>query len=227
MVGKFQPIDGLSFGRLRWRPCLVTCGLLFTLAVFFFAWSYPTFPGDREALERFQGIQTGWLDAAASAVTKLGWTPVSTGLILVTVLALFVMRRWADALAVMLTGIPIGVGILLKDVIGRPRPEYFLTNSMPSSLSFPSGHSIFAMLFGGLLIVLVEELPVSTAIRRCLQAGLVVMILGVGASRVYLGVHWPSDVVGGYLFGMMALVGLVWLRNRLTSSHRGAALASS
>ena len=226
LIGRFPLIGWLSLGRLRWQPCCMAGGLLLTLAIFLFAWSYATFPGDQEALEQFQGNQTGWLDTAASGVTRLGWAPVSTALMVLTVVGLMVMRRWADSLVVALSGIPIGVGLLLKDVIGRARPEYFLTNSAPSSLSFPSGHSLFAMLFGGLLIVLVEELPVSRPIRRSLQTVLALLILGVGASRVYLGVHWPSDVVGGYLFGVVALLGLVWLRNRLTNGRRASALAS-
>ena len=221
MIGKFPLI-----GRLRWRRCCLAGGLLFTLVIFLLAWSFATFPGDEVALERFQDNQTGWLDAAALGVTRLGWAPVSTTLIVVTVASLFVMRRRADALVVALSGIPIGLGILLKDVIGRARPEYFLTSSAPSSLSFPSGHSLFAMVFGGLLIVLVEELPVSTPIRRSLQTVLVLLILGVGASRVYLGVHWPSDVVGGYMFGIVALLGLVWLRNRLPNGRRASALVN-
>ena len=221
MAGKFPLI-----GRLRWRPCCLGGGLLLTLIIFFLAWSYATFPGDQEALERFQETQTGWLDTAAYGVTKLGWMPVSTVLMAVTVVALFARRRWADSLVVALSGVPIGLGILLKDVIGRARPEYFITGPAPSSLSFPSGHSLFAMLFGGLLIVLVEELPVSTPIRRSLQTLLALLILGVGASRVYLGVHWPSDVVGGYLFGILALFGLVWLRNRLRNSRRASPLVS-
>ena len=153
--------------------------------------------------------------------------PVSSVLMVLTVVAVFVTRRWADALVVTLSGIPIGVGILLKDVIGRARPEYFLTGSAPSSLSFPSGHSLFAMLFGGLLIVLAEELPISTPIRRGLQTVLAMLILGVGASRVYLGVHWPSDVVGGYLFGIVALMGLVWMRNHLPNSRRASAVVGT
>ncbi|PKB78530.1 MAG: hypothetical protein BZY88_18135 [SAR202 cluster bacterium Io17-Chloro-G9] len=199
--------------------------MLITLAIFLLAWSFATFPGDEQALERIQENQTGWLDAAAAGVTRLGWTPVSISLMAGTIALLFVIRRRADALVVALSGIPIGLGILLKDVIGRARPENFFAGAAPSSFSFPSGHSLFAMLFGGLLIVLIEEMPVSTPIRRGLQAVLVLLILGVGASRVYLGVHWPSDVVGGYLFGIVALVGLVWLRNRLPNRWRARALA--
>lgn len=227
MAVKLQLIDRLSFGRVHWQLWWLAGGLLLTLVIFVFAWFYATFPGDQQALERFQNSQTGWLDTAASAVSRLGWMPVSSVLMVLTVVALFVTRRWADALVVTLSGIPIGVGILLKDVIGRARPEYFLTGSAPSSLSFPSGHSLFAMLFGGLLIVLAEELPISTPIRRGLQTVLAMLILGVGASRVYLGVHWPSDVVGGYLFGIVALMGLVWMRNHLPNSRRASAVVGT
>ena len=222
MIDRFPRI-----GRIRWRACCLAGGLLLTLGIFLLAWSFATFPGDQEALELFQENQTGWLDTAATGVTKLGGTLVAAVLMALTVVALFLVRRRADALVVALSGIPIGVGILLKGVIGRARPEYFLTNTSPDSLSFPSGHSLFAMLFGGLLIVLVEELPVPTPIRRGLQLVLALLILGVGASRVHLGVHWPSDVVGGYLFGIFALLELIWLRNRLKNSRRAAALVRS
>ena len=95
MFGKFPLI-----GRLRWRPCCLGGGLVLTLVIFFLAWSYATFPGDREALEQFQGNQSGWLDTAASGVTRLGWAPVSTALMVLTVVGLMVMRRWADSLVV-------------------------------------------------------------------------------------------------------------------------------
>ena len=201
-------------------------GLLITLGIFLLAWYFATFPGDEEALRRLQKIQTGWLDGAALGVARLGWTPVATVLIATTVASLFVLRRRADALVVALSGIPMGLGLLLKDLIGRARPEYFITSFAPNSPSFPSGHSLFAMLFGGLLIVLVNELPVSTPIRRSFQALLALLILVMGLSRVYLGVHWPSDVMGGYLFGIMALLGLVWLRNRLPNRRPTSALVN-
>ena len=74
--------------------------------------------------------------------------------------------------------------------------------------------------------MLVNELPVSTPIRRSFQALLALLILVMGLSRVYLGVHWPSDVMGGYLFGIMALLGLVWLRNRLPNRRPTSALVN-
>jgi len=54
--------------------------------------------------------------------------------------------------------------------------------------------------------------------RRAVQVGLILVVAAMGASRVYLGVHWPSDVIGSYVLGVLALVGLVWLRNNLATA---------
>jgi undecaprenyl-diphosphatase len=203
------------FGRLPWKPCLVCGGFLATLAVFLLAWAFSTFPGDEAALRGFQGIHRGWLNTAALAVTSLGGAKVAAVLMAWVVAAMYLLRRRVDSLIVLLSAVPMVAGFFLKEVVGRARPEHFITGSDPGSQSFPSGHSLFAMVFGGLLIIIVGDLVHSPPVRHALQLGLVLLILAVGASRVYLGVHWPSDVLGGYLFGAMALLALVWLRNRL------------
>ena len=53
-------------------------------------------------------------------------------------------------------------------------------------------------------------------VRRAIQVALVLMVIAMGASRVYMGVHWPSDVIGSYVFGILALVSLVGLRNSVS-----------
>ena len=212
------------FGRLHWKPCLVCGGLLVTLAVFPLAWAFSTFPGDETALRGFQGIQRGWLNTAALAVTSLGGAKVAAVLMVWVVAAMYLLRRRVDSLIVLLSAVPMIAGFFLKEIVGRARPDYFLTGSDPGTQSFPSGHSVFAMVFGGLMIIFVGDLVHSRPVRRALQLGLALLILAVGASRVYLGVHWPSDVLGGYLFGAMALLVLVWLRNRLTGRQRQTAV---
>jgi undecaprenyl-diphosphatase len=198
-----------------------------TLAVFPLAWAFSTFPGDETALRSFQGLHLDWLDTAALAATSLGGAKVAAVLMALVVVSMYLLRRRVDALIVLLSAIPMTAGFLLKEVVGRARPEYFLMGSGPSTLSFPSGHSLFAMLFGGLLIFLVGDLVQSPSVRRALQFSLALLILAVGASRVYLGAHWPSDVLGGYLFGAMALLALVWLRNRLAGRQGRAAAAAT
>lgn len=206
--------------KFSWKSYLLIAGLLSALAVFVLARLYPTFPGDERTLVAFQGLQTGWLDVLAVAVTKLGCTLLAAASGLAAIAVMVVMRRWADGLMLLLGGMLIAVGHSLKGLVERPRPEYYLLGPEPSGLGFPSGHSLYALIFGGILIFLVGKLIPNAALRYALQIGLVVLILAMGASRVYLGVHWPSDVIGGFLFGAVALVGLIALRNRVEDSWR-------
>ena len=214
-------------GKVLAKPSVVVGGLLLTLAMFILAWAFSTFPGDRGALQGFQDNQSGWLDTAALAVTSLGGWAVAVALMLGMGVYFAICRRRVDALIVLLSGAPVLAGFFLKEAVGRARPEFFITGAEPTSLSFPSGHSLFAMVFGGLLIVMVGELCKPVRLRRAVQVTVGLLILAVGASRVYLGAHWPSDVVGGYLFGIMALLGLVWLRNWLMSRQTAASPATA
>ena len=198
---------------LKWG--LLAGAFLVTVAIFSLAWAFPTFPGDRGALQGFQDNQSGWLDTAALAVTSLGGWAAAIVMMAGMIFYFAICRRRIDALIVLISGAPVLAGFLLKEVVGRARPEFLIAGSAPSTMSFPSGHSLFAMVFGGLLIVLVGELVESTPVRRTIQFGLALLILAVGASRVYLGVHWPSDVLGGYLFGGLALLGLIFVRNMM------------
>ena len=219
MRGRTGSAAGI-LGR-NWKTCAVIGALALTLAVFFLARAFSTFPGDQGALEGVRGIQTGWLDILALALASLGGWIGSTVFFLGSVVWLILGRRRVDALVVLISIIPTLAGFFLKEAVGRARPDYFLIGPDPASSGFPSGHSVFAMIFGGLIIYLVEKSIVPTRIRRSIQVGVGLLILGVGASRVYLGVHWPSDVLGGYLFGAIALVGLVWLRKRLILRNTG------
>ena len=195
------------------------------MLIFILAGAWATFPGDQGALEGFRSNQSEWLDSAALAVTTLGGQVVATALMTGLIALLVLARRRVDALVVLISAAPIMVGFLLKVAVGRARPDFMFLGSEPSSLSFPSGHALFAIVFGGLLIILAGDVIQPVKLRRAIQIGLALIILAVGASRVYLGVHYPSDVLGSYLFGAMALLGLVWLRNWFASRRGRAAEA--
>jgi undecaprenyl-diphosphatase len=111
--------------------------------------------------------------------------------------------------------VPVAAGHGLKLLVQRPRPEFLVVGPDAGGFSFPSGHALFAALLGGVLVLLAEDLVRPLWLRRALQGVVVLIALAVGASRVYLGAHWPSDVLGGYLAGVLALGGLMWLRDRL------------
>ena len=111
----------------------------------------------------------------------------------------------------------VGLGNRLKLLVDRPRPDYQIIEPFASGLSFPSGHSLLAVILGGMFVYLVGQWVRPILPRRAIQVGLILVVVGMGASRVYLGVHWPSDVIGSYVLGVLSLVALVWLRNNFTT----------
>ena len=139
-----------------------------TLFIFIFAAALATFPGDQGALEGFRSNQSEWLDSVALAVTTLGGQAVTAALMTGLIALLFFFRRRVDALVVLISAVPIMVGYLLKEVVGRARPDFSILGSEPSSLSFPSGHALFAIVFGGLLILLAGDLVHQAKIRRAI-----------------------------------------------------------
>ena len=175
---------------------------------------YDTFPGDEAALTAFQRVGSPWLDFALGAVTRLGDPWAAAVMVVGTVIALLFWRRWGDSIVLALILAPVLANYGLKELVARPRPGYSLMGLEETGFSFPSGHSVLAVYYFGFLIYLMGELVANTALRSGIRLALVLLVLAMGASRVYLGAHWPSDVAGAYLLGGLALLAAVWLRGR-------------
>lgn len=94
---------------------------------------------------------------------------------------------------------------ILKWIIRRPRPER-LQLVLEKGYSFPSGHSMVAFGFYGFLIYLVYKKIENKKIKYPLIAFLSLLILFIGISRIYLGVHYVTDVIGGFIFAFLYLV---------------------
>jgi undecaprenyl-diphosphatase len=139
----------------------------------------------------------------------------STTVLFLMMMALFAYllaaRRPRAALFVLLT---LGGGqlllSLLKLAVDRPRPEIVSHLVEVLTLSFPSGHAMGAALTYGTLAALACRFAPGRASRICLWAVAVLATLLVGISRVYLGVHWPSDVLAGWCAGA-AWAAACWL----------------
>lgn len=121
------------------------------------------------------------------------------------------LRRFNLTLAFI--GVIIGMGIIsvLKAVTGRTRPDtLYVATEKPGGLSFPSGHAGTAMLFYGLLAYLAfKYLPAPYNLVTAAVAGLLIFFIGV--SRVYLGAHYPTDVIGGWILGAIVLLFIIAL----------------
>ena len=108
---------------------------------------------------------------------------------------------------------------LLKLLVGRERPHWQDPQDLLESLSFPSGHVSATTAYGGLVMVLVLMLVRRGGIRRAAYAGVVVAVLAVGADRVLLGRHYPTDVVGGVLLGAAVVLIGISVYSPLPRSH--------
>lgn len=158
-------------------------------------------PGDRQAIDVVDSIRATWLTSVAKVLTHLGSTPVTLLVALVAGGVLASRRRYPEA-AVLVGALILShiASPLLKEVIDRPRPEGGLVDAANSS--YPSGHATYSVIYTWLaLTITVRVRPNWRYGTALLAAGLVVTAL-VGLSRVYLGVHYLSDVSGGWALGV-------------------------
>ncbi|MDO8914612.1 MAG: phosphatase PAP2 family protein [Coriobacteriia bacterium] len=155
------------------------------------------------ALMRVMWLATVSGDAAVMTV----WTALA-----VVLLWAWGRRRQAVVLAVMMSVEPLLVSAL-KQAFSRPRPPLAdMLVAPPSGLSFPSGHATAALLFYGLLALFALLGDASGRRKASMVAGALGAAFLVGVSRVYLGVHFPSDVVAGWLVaGVLIALGGSWL----------------
>ncbi|HVY97648.1 MAG TPA: bifunctional DedA family/phosphatase PAP2 family protein [Solirubrobacterales bacterium] len=178
-------------------------------------------PGDVTAFEVAEHLRTAWLTSVAKVITALGSGPVIGLLTVACAAALAARRRWAE-LGVLVVGtllITVGVGEI-KAVVDRPRPEGGLIDVAGSA--YPSGHAAHSVFYLWLALTIVLRLrPGMARATAVVLTGLALTVL-VGLSRVYLNVHYLSDVSGGWALGvasfsLCALVALVISQVRQTS----------
>lgn len=152
-----------------------------------------------------------WLAHAAIDITALGGGTVLTIVVLFVTGLLAVQRLWLSALAVVTASWTGGVAVgLIKGAIGRARPELVPHLVPVSSLSFPSGHAASSAVVYLTLAGLATQVTPDRLARRYLVGAAVFLVGAIGVSRVYLGVHWPSDVLAGWSFGTLWALGWWW-----------------
>lgn len=143
-----------------------------------------------------------WVEELARDVTALGGTGVLTFLTVAAVGFLWLQRRRGTALFVLAS---VGSGMILsntaKAFFDRPRPDLVPHGSYVYTASFPSGHSLMAAVTYLTLAVLLARGFAEARLKAYVIGLAVFVVLAVGVSRVYLGVHWPTDVAAGWAAG--------------------------
>lgn len=172
-------------------------------------------PGDPET-----PLGPKWLEQAAIDVSALGGFTVVWWLSIAVVGFLIVNRHRVEA--ALLGGAFMGAAVLnaaLKLIFHRARPDLVPHLASVSNASFPSGHAmISAAIYLTLGVVLAHTQPRREA-RIYLVAVAIIIVLAVGLSRLYLGVHWPSDVLAGWCVGSAWAMGFAILARRRNPSR--------
>ncbi len=147
-------------------------------------------------------MRTPLLTQIMKAVTFLGEAEVLIGIAVIYML--ICKNKKIGAVVLLNLGCVALFNHILKFIIKRPRPslEHLV---VADGFSFPSGHSACSMAFYGILIYLINKKCKNKKIKYILTAILSVLIIAIGCSRIYLRVHYPSDVLAGFTFGLIIL----------------------
>ena len=149
----------------------------------------------------------------------MGYRPLAPILIVLTTAILYIKGLRKESALIIAAVVATTVAVtVIGSVVDRPRPADDLVHIFryTASSSFPSSHVTHATVFLGTLTFAVTRGWKPGHARRLIVASLVLALTAVGVSRLYLGAHWLSDVVGGYVYGASVVAAAVWLWQRWT-----------
>ncbi len=168
-------------------------------------WEKEAFSLDRSLLLWIHQFANPQLDGVMLFVTALGDPGMVIMVFISTIVWLGMKRRYSDGIRFSLACVG---GLLINQVMklffAKPRPELWTRLISEHSFSFPSGHAVGSMVvYGFIAYILAKELP---TYRRYVDAVSSILIIAIGFSRLYLGVHYPTDIIAGYGVGLLWLI---------------------
>jgi undecaprenyl-diphosphatase len=165
-----------------------------------------------------------WFEEAAAEITTLGGFPILILVAAVVVTSLLLLHK-RDAALFLLMALLTGSALstMLKRIFDRPRPDLVDHLDRTFTSSFPSAHAMISMLTWLTLAAVAARFIPRRALRRFMLVGAFALALVIGASRIYLGVHWPTDVLAGWAIGVAWAAGCWLLAHYLTRGRGHAA----
>lgn len=159
---------------------------------------------DEQATDYIVSYRNSGLTDYFVFVTDVGDVKGYLVILIATVMLSFIFfKKWKYVAQITLVLILATLSnMMLKRFIDRARPEIEHLVSV-KTLSYPSGHAMSSMAFYGFLIYLVYKIKMNHLLKAVILITLTVLILSIGISRIYLGVHFPSDVIGGWIAGLI------------------------
>src|SRR3989441_3144931 len=175
------------------------------------------FPGDRTITRNLQKQRNPLIRRIMLAISELGFPKLSVPLTISMAGIFWALRFRLEAIFILLTSSSNILNWTVKRLIKRPRPteELVTVTRVINEPSFPSGHVMHYINFFGLLDYLLATNWRSGRLRNILIAVCSSLIALIGPSRVYLGAHWPSDVMAGYIYGGLWFGGLIAIYLRI------------
>ncbi len=159
---------------------------------------------DQPVLDAMVASRTGWLNTLIGGYTQIGGPIVSPIIATIVVIVMCLLwRSWLPATLMVAAAIgSLTVTFVGKDIIDRVRPAHqFAIAPYESTPSFPSGHALNAVVVGGIIAYLLYRHFESRGTRIIIVVLAITYAVTMGASRVYLGHHWLTDVITGWLLG--------------------------
>ena len=191
--------------------CILVLGFIILTALIL---AFPNSVVDREFSEEIQEHQNPALDYFMKFVSWFGYMPYSLISVLFTAAVFYLFNYKKPALFILFTLVSGLVSSSMKILVNRPRPTDSVVRIVEkaNNQSFPSGHVVFYVVFFGFLALLMYHL-MSIPKKLRLVAGVfaLLMVFAVPLSRVYLGAHWFTDVIGGFILGLLTLFILSYL----------------
>jgi len=189
--------------------------LLLTAFVLYF----PESVIDLEFSEEVQEFQHPFFDMVMKLISYPGYMPYAPAMVVLVAGTFYVRKFKKEGLFLLLTMLSGLVSTIVKYMVDRPRPSADLVKIAMEThqQSFPSGHVMFYVIFFGFVALLMYSIKkINRTLRITIGVLCMAMIFTIPISRIYLGAHWFTDVLGGFMLGIICLyaLGYFYLKNQ-------------